>query len=99
MDGRTALTVTTDRHVGRAVLPPELAQQSGAESFGVGSSSAAWARGAAVVEYCPRPSLFYHVLLRVVPGEAVRVGRPEADRADFEDIARSALPNEVIAGC
>ncbi|MEU4584660.1 hypothetical protein AB0F92_21600 [Kitasatospora aureofaciens] len=99
VDGRTALTVTTDRHVGRAVLPPELAQESGAVSFGAGSSSAAWARGAVVTEYCPRPNSFHHVLLRVVPGEAARVGRPEADRADFEDLARSALPNEMIAGC
>ncbi|MFI9159346.1 hypothetical protein ACIGXI_32885 [Kitasatospora aureofaciens] len=99
VDGRTALTVTADRHVGRAVLPPEPAQQSGAESFGAGSSSVAWARGAAVVEYCPRPNAFYHVLLRVVPGEAAQVGRPEADRADFEDLAKSALPNEMIAGC
>jgi hypothetical protein len=99
VDGRTALTVTTGRQEGRAALPPELAQQSGAESFGAGRASAAWARGAAVVEYCPRTSLYYHVLLQVVPGEAARIGRPEADRADFEDIAKAALPKEMIAAC
>ncbi|CAM5711577.1 hypothetical protein BOQ63_014820 [Streptomyces viridifaciens] len=99
VDGRTALTVTADRHVGRAVLPPAPAQQSGVESFGAGSSSVAWARGAAVVEYCPRPNSFHHVLLRVVPGEAARVSQPQADRADFEDLAKSALPKEMITGC
>ncbi|MBB4922411.1 hypothetical protein [Kitasatospora kifunensis] len=97
VDGRTALVISAGQHDGEPTLPTSAAQQSGTQSFGVGTLSAAWARGAAVADYCLVSN--GHVELEVTAGEAARTAQPDGGRADFEAIAAAVLPEQKNGVC
>ncbi|MFJ3787995.1 hypothetical protein [Kitasatospora sp. NPDC090091] len=101
VDGRLALTVTATPKEGTIdALPDGGAPASALHTFGTGSRSASWPTGAAAAEYCPGTDpRFRHVVLEVAPGEAARTGQPDADRADYESVARDLFDRYLKAVC